>query len=118
MPDQPTIEEPAIRTPPKGGAILLIVGPSLVWTAEYIGSGEVVIATRTGAVLGTSVLWAVAIRIFLKFWIGVGLYVVMPKLFSDAAREVVCPHWIFAAGLALAFLVFGYFCLFQMPYVF
>lgn len=70
MPDQPTVEKPAIRKPPKGWAVLLIVGPSLVWCAEYIGSGEVIIATRTGAVLGTSVLWAVVIGIFLKFWIG------------------------------------------------
>ena len=56
---------------PKGLAILLVVGPSLVWAAEYIGSGEVIIATRTGAILGTAVLWAVVLGVFLKFWIGV-----------------------------------------------
>jgi Mn2+/Fe2+ NRAMP family transporter len=56
---------------PKGLGILLVVGPSLVWAAEYIGSGEVIIATRTGAILGTAVLWAVVIGVFLKFWIGV-----------------------------------------------
>ena len=58
--------EPAIPTPPKGLAMLLLVGPSLVWCAEYIGSGEVILATRTGAVLGAGVIWAVVIGIFLK----------------------------------------------------
>jgi len=60
-----------IRKAPAGLAVLALVGPSLVWAAEYIGSGEVVIATRTGAILGTAVLWAVVIGVFLKFWIGV-----------------------------------------------
>ena len=50
--------------------MLLLVGPSIVWCAEYIGSGEVILATRTGAVLGTSVIWAVVAGIFLKYWIG------------------------------------------------
>lgn len=60
-----------IAVAPKGLGILLVVGPSLVWAAEYIGSGEVIIATRTGAILGTAVLWAVILGVFLKFWIGV-----------------------------------------------
>jgi len=59
-----------VPTAPKGLGILLLVGPSLVWAAEYIGSGEVIIATRTGAILGTTVLWAVALGVFLKFWVG------------------------------------------------
>jgi len=59
-----------IRKPPTGLAILALVGPSFVWTAEYIGSGEVILATRTGAILGTAVLWAVVTGIFLKYWIG------------------------------------------------
>ncbi len=61
---------PVIKTAPRGLAILAIVGPSLVWAAEYIGSGEVILATRTGAILGPVVIWAVFIGIFLKFWIG------------------------------------------------
>jgi Mn2+/Fe2+ NRAMP family transporter len=60
----------AIETPPRGAAMLLLVGPSLVWCAEYIGSGEVILATRTGAVLGTGALWAVVAGVFLKYWIG------------------------------------------------
>ena len=59
-----------LKTPPIGLSILLIVGPSLVWCSEFIGSGEVILATRTGAILGTSVLWAVISGVFLKFWIG------------------------------------------------
>ncbi len=59
-----------IQKPPKGLAVFLLVGPSFVWAAEYIGSGEVILATRTGAILGTTVLWAIVIGIFLKFWIG------------------------------------------------
>jgi Mn2+/Fe2+ NRAMP family transporter len=59
-----------IKKPPVGLAAFALVGPSFVWAAEYIGSGEVIIATRTGAILGTAILWAVIIGIFLKFWIG------------------------------------------------
>lgn len=59
-----------IKTPPRGLAILGLIGPSFVWCAEYIGSGEVILATRTGAILGSSILWAVLVGIFLKYWIG------------------------------------------------
>ena len=59
-----------IKKAPVGLAVFALVGPSMVWAAEYIGSGEVIIATRTGAILGTTILWAVIIGIFLKFWIG------------------------------------------------
>lgn len=60
----------AIKMPPKGLAVLALVGPSFVWCAEYIGSGEVILATRSGAILGTTVLWAILLGIFLKYWIG------------------------------------------------
>ncbi len=59
-----------IAIPPKGLAILTLVGPSFVWASEYIGSGEVILATRAGAILGPSILWAILIGIFLKYWIG------------------------------------------------
>jgi len=55
---------------PGGFAVFLLLGPSLIWVSEYIGSGEVIIATRTGAIFGVSVLWAVLIGIFLKYLIG------------------------------------------------
>ncbi|NLX12953.1 MAG: Nramp family divalent metal transporter, partial [Phycisphaerales bacterium] len=56
---------------PHGWAILAMVGPSLIWCGEYIGSGEVILATRTGAMLGVAILWAVVLAIVLKFCIGV-----------------------------------------------
>lgn len=59
-----------VASPPKGISILLMLGPSIVWCSEFIGSGEVILATRTGAILGTSVIWAVVTGVFLKFWIG------------------------------------------------
>ena len=65
-----SIENDTIKTPPKGWAVLALVGPAFIWCAEYIGSGEVILATRTGAILGTSILWAIIVGIFLKFWIG------------------------------------------------
>ena len=59
-----------INTPPKGLSILLLIGPSIIWASEFVGSGEVILATRTGAIIGTSVIWAVVVGIFLKYWIG------------------------------------------------
>ena len=57
---------------PKGLAILAIVGPAFVWCGEYIGSGEVILATRVGAILGHSTLWTIVIGIALKACIGLG----------------------------------------------
>lgn len=59
-----------MKRAPRGIALTLAVGPSLVWCAEYIGSGEVILATRAGAVIGPSVLWAVVVGTVLKYWIG------------------------------------------------
>lgn len=59
-----------LRKAPTGWAIIMLIGPSLVWSSEYIGSGEVILATRTGAILGIPILWAVMSGVFLKFWIG------------------------------------------------
>ncbi len=59
-----------IKVPPKGLAILAMVGPGLVWAGEYIGSGEVILCTRLGALLGVAILWAPMLAIFLKYVIG------------------------------------------------
>jgi manganese transport protein len=59
-----------IRQAPRGLAMLALVGPSLIWCAEYIGSGEVVLSTRTGALFGTAALWAVVVAVVLKCSIG------------------------------------------------
>ena len=52
-----------VATPPRGLALLMVLGPGLVWCGEYIGSGEVVLATRTGAMMGVIVLRAPAVAI-------------------------------------------------------
>jgi Mn2+/Fe2+ NRAMP family transporter len=74
----PVSTDSRVSIPPRGWGIALAVGPSLVWCAEYIGSGEVILATRTGAVLGSGVLWAVVAGIVLKYFIGLagGVYTV------------------------------------------
>jgi hypothetical protein len=54
---------------------------------------------------------------FQALWVLAGLYIVMPKMLSEDAKNILKPHCIFAAGLIAAFLVFGYFCVFQMPFV-
>jgi Mn2+/Fe2+ NRAMP family transporter len=63
------MDDVTVGKPPRGLAVLAVVGPSLIWAAEYIGSGEVILATRTGAIFGSAVLWAIVIGIFLKYWI-------------------------------------------------
>ncbi len=55
---------------PHGLALLMALGPGLVWCGEYIGSGEVILATRTGAIFGTAILWVPVLAIFAKYWIG------------------------------------------------
>ena len=50
--------------------ILACLGPGLVWCSDMVGSGEIILTTRTGAILGLGVLWAVVIGIFLKYWMG------------------------------------------------
>jgi Mn2+/Fe2+ NRAMP family transporter len=55
---------------PRGMMIVLALGPGLMWCGEYIGSGEVILSTRAGAIYGVALLWVPTIAIFAKFWIG------------------------------------------------
>ena len=59
-----------VPLPPRGIAMLFLLGPGLMWCGEYIGAGEVVLTTRAGAILGIAVLWVPVVAIFAKFWIG------------------------------------------------
>ena len=68
---QAGINSELVKKAPIGIAILALLGPGLVWTSDMVGSGEVILTTRNGAILGTGVLWAVLIGIFLKCWIGI-----------------------------------------------
>jgi Mn2+/Fe2+ NRAMP family transporter len=61
-----------IKRAPTGLAILALIGPGLVWCSEMIGSGEVILTTRVGAILGSDVMWAIVFGIFLKYIIGLG----------------------------------------------
>jgi hypothetical protein len=47
--------------------------------------------------------------------VGLVLYIVMPRFFSEEARRLLKPSPIFAAGLLLAFVIFGYFCVARFP---
>ena len=60
----------AVTAAPKGWMLLLALGPGLMWCGEYIGSGEVILSTRSGAIFGVAVLWVPVMAIFAKFWIG------------------------------------------------
>ncbi len=64
------MDEKRIPVAPRGLMVLALLGPSFVWCSEYIGSGEVILATRTGAILGPTILWVVVAGIFLKYVIG------------------------------------------------
>ena len=55
---------------PIGFAVLAMVGPGLIWSSEMIGSGEVILTTRVGSILGIGVMWAIILGIFLKYMIG------------------------------------------------
>ncbi|MEW6129937.1 MAG: Nramp family divalent metal transporter [Acidobacteriota bacterium] len=64
------VDLPPLPDAPRGWALLMMIGPAFVWMGEAIGSGEVILSTRFGAVLGTAVLWVPALAIFLKYWVG------------------------------------------------
>jgi Mn2+/Fe2+ NRAMP family transporter len=102
------INEITIKKPPVGLAVFAMVGPSMVWAAEYIGSGEVILATRTGAILGTTVLWAIVLGIFLKFWIGMSgarYTVCTGEGMIDMFDRIPGPsHWVVWVVLAIQFL--------------
>ena len=71
-----------------------------------------VILVKIGAVLDGLLLTPLQ-----ALWVGIGLFVVLPKLYNPECYRIIRPHWIFAVGLAIAFLVFGYFCVFQIPFI-
>ena len=47
-----------------------------------------------------------------------GLSWVLPRLLSPGTYKILKPHWILNAGLVMATVVFGYFCLFKMTNLF
>jgi hypothetical protein len=51
-------------------------------------------------------------------WVFAGLYIVQPRLFNKEVSEILKPHWIFGVVLFIAFGVFTYFCVWQLPRLF
>ena len=83
-----------------------VTNMTIIYTLGY----KPVSLVKLGAVLDGLLLTPLQ-----ALWLAVGLYFVMPKMLSKEAWQVLRPHWIFAVGLIVAFLVFGYFCVFQIP---
>jgi hypothetical protein len=48
-------------------------------------------------------------------WVFAGLYYVQPKLFNSEVANIIKPGRAIGAGLILAFIVFTYFCVYQIP---
>ena len=48
-----------IKAAPKGLVMLSLIGPGLIWSSEMIGSGEVILTTRVGSILGIEFMWAI-----------------------------------------------------------
>ncbi len=81
-------------------------------TIVYMLGYKPVVLVKTGAILDGLLLTPLQ-----ALWLLIGLFVVMPKMISKEGWRILRPHWIFAAGLILAVLVFGYFCIFQIPFI-
>jgi len=54
-------------------SFLAILGPGLLLAATGVGGGDLATATFVGGMLGTAVLWAVAVGAFMKFVVTEGL---------------------------------------------
>jgi hypothetical protein len=72
-----------------------------------------VVLVKLGAILDGLLLTPLQ-----ALWIGIGLYLVLPRLYKPEIGKMLKPGWPLGVGLAIAFLVFGYFCLIQLPAVF
>ena len=65
--DSYSLDPSAIRNPPTSlGGILKRLGPSLILTANVVGSGELVITTSLGARAGFVCLWVILVACLLK----------------------------------------------------
>jgi Mn2+/Fe2+ NRAMP family transporter len=54
-------------------SLLAVLGPGLLLAATGVGGGDLATATFVGGMLGTAVLWAVALGAFMKFVVTEGL---------------------------------------------
>nr|WP_309100014.1 Nramp family divalent metal transporter [Fredinandcohnia onubensis] len=92
------------------------VGPGLIVAAAAVGSGEIVNATRLGAIAGFAVLWVLVWGIFLKGFIQqeIGRYTLMTqRTITEGFADIPGPKikgkswflWVFLVLLALVVLV-------------
>jgi hypothetical protein len=49
--------------------------------------------------------------------VAIGLFYILPKMLPAEAARILKPNGIFLVGLIAAFIVFAYFCIFQIPAV-
>ncbi len=71
--------------------ILKIVGPGLVWAVAAIGSGELIISSKTGAEYGLVFLWVLWLGLWLKYWIHKGILditIITEKPIIDVWKEL------------------------------
>ncbi len=71
MPDFKELRQPQdISEPPKSfGRILRQIGPGLIIAANIVGSGELIMTTKTGAEAGISLLWLVIVGCLVKVFV-------------------------------------------------
>jgi Mn2+/Fe2+ NRAMP family transporter len=72
LPFRPSRAKNKMSTKPKL-SFWAILGPGLLLAATGVGGGDLATATFVGGMLGTTVLWAVALGAFMKFVVTEGL---------------------------------------------
>jgi Mn2+/Fe2+ NRAMP family transporter len=53
--------------------VLKVIGPGFVWAVAAIGSGELIISSKTGVEYGLVFLWVLWLGLWLKYWIHKGI---------------------------------------------
>ena len=72
LPFRPSPAKNNMSTKPKL-SLWAVLGPGLLLAATGVGGGDLATATFVGGMLGTTVLWAIALGAFMKFVVTEGL---------------------------------------------
>jgi Mn2+/Fe2+ NRAMP family transporter len=72
LPFRPSPAKNNMSTKPKL-SLWAVLGPGLLLAATGVGGGDLATATFVGGILGTTVLWAIAVGAFMKFVVTEGL---------------------------------------------